>query len=691
MLPVKSFYARSLLSLSLATVSVASAATSYVIFSQGRVLSGGGRSNANSQSVAGEPNGKRQAAAMAIENLGPNDDWERILAGVPTAALGECFNSLSDRFWRENAMAPKIIEKAFERIAAEKGAAVSASDALSLIRSLPIAGQEDQVLLRVAFGGFFKHSRPNGTELSILLRETSRPQALSVLAAYISSLEIKKADEARGIAQELFQSAGLALDETLKGQIDSVVVQCFGERGNITPVLTALNAIKDSRERSKALSQIGIYLRAIRPESLDALIISLAETNIEDAVRLSFACGVEHGNTWKLLNRLPEQARLSFQRRYCAALSEKNPLEAMDFANVVAATELPSDAASVLCVSLLAAGGGTVTHWLSTLSPENSAHVLDQALAPLNVRTPLPDVKSALAWLSARAAFPGTLPDRAADLFTQLSKSMDRGALLELASKLPSKERDKAIEKVFFGNMSIVTELADDPNAALGLIETLPETIRSKVRLNALCSYGCRDPESALRIATETGGDPDKQKVINYLLGRPDSDVSLSVKKDLLIQHLSTLSTDGDALYNGLAYFMSQYGEIDPLGGVNTCKSLPAGPIQNAAMQSLARSWSRTDPVPASEWIASLPAGTARDLAVRELVANALNDPEGALLNARQIANPQLRMDAAWEVIKAWPPGNSEWIYKLTENAGFTASEVAELRNLKGYSVSEGR
>jgi hypothetical protein len=690
MLSVKSFYARSLLSLSLATVSVASAATSYLIFSQSRVLSYGGWSNANSQSAAEEPNGNRQAAAMAIENLGPNDDWERILAGVPTASLGECFNSLSDRFWRENIIAPKIIEKAFERIAAEKGAAVSASDALSLIRSVPIAGQEDQVLLRVAFGGFFKHSRPNRTELSILFRETPRPQALSVLAAYISSLEIKQADEARSIAQELFQSAGLALDETLKGQIDSVVVQCFGERGDITPVLTALNGIKDSLERSKTLSQIGIYLRAIRPKSLDLLILSLAETNVEDAVRLSFACGVEHANTWKLLNRLPEEARLSFQRRYCAALSEKNPLEATDFANVVAATELPGDAASVLCVSLLAASDGTVIRWLSTLSPGDSAHVLDEALAPLNVRTPLPDVKSAQAWLSARAAFPGTLPDRAADLFAQLSKSMDRGALLELASKLPPKERDKAIEKVFAGNMSIVTELADDPSAALGLIETLPETIRSKVRLNALYRYGCRDPESALRIATETGGDPDKQKVIDYLLGRPDSDVSLSVKKDLLIQHLSTLSTDGGAL-NGLAYFMSEYGDIDPLGGVNTCKTLPAGPIQNAAMQSLARSWSRTDPVPASEWIASLPAGTARDLAVRELVANALNDPEGALLNARQIANPQLRMDAAREVVKAWPPSNSEWIYKLTENAGFTASEVAELRNLKGYSVSEGR
>jgi hypothetical protein len=80
--------------------------------------------------------------------------------------------------------------------------------------------------------------------------------------------------------------------------------------------------------------------------------------------------------------------------------------------------------------------------------------------------------------------------------------------------------------------------------------------------------------------------------------------------------------------------------------------------------------------VSASDWIATMPAGRERDSAVRELVSNAVDDPEIALLNANAIGDRKLRLEAAQEVIKLWEPRNASWLRGIARDAGFSETEL---------------
>jgi NADH dehydrogenase/NADH:ubiquinone oxidoreductase subunit G len=221
-------------------------------------------------------------------------------------------------------------------------------------------------------------------------------------------------------------------------------------------------------------------------------------------------------------------------------------------------------------------------------------------------------------------------------------------------------------------------DFSNNPEATLSRIENLPQKEKGAIDVPYLFKdYARLQPAEALELARKKGTPETLQNVVGAIV-KENSNASLQERQQILLDHLaSTGNANGnDKLVDTL---MQQFGQRDPAAGIKTCDSVPEGPLREAAVTSLARSWSALDPVAASEWMAQMPEGRPRDLAVRQLVAKASDDPEMALLNAKAISNPALRMEASREVMNAWRALNPDRILEFARAAGFSKEEIAAL------------
>lgn len=246
-----------------------------------------------------------------------------------------------------------------------------------------------------------------------------------------------------------------------------------------------------------------------------------------------------------------------------------------------------------------------------------------------------------------------------------------------MVSGFSPEKRDEAFSAVYQLDIYDVDQLALDPGSVLSSLNLAPLGVRNQVLGQALARLANWDVNKALTIAKDHAEDSLIAQVLKA--GVQTYSIPLQDRAGKLLTSLPLLRNESDQIDCVTGLFKS-FGFNDPYEGVKMIGLFPTPVTREAAVLALAQSWSETDPINASEWIAELPPGPTRDKAIRALISQSSDDPERALSNARAIANPELRLIAATEVMRAWNRINPDVALSFAVAAGFSNEEITAIR-----------
>ena len=477
----------------------------------------------------------------------------------------------------------------------------------------------------------------------------------------------------------MWVNAGFPLNESTEVQLSKIAVSVYCNKDDVDGVVALLGNFKGTRlQQEELFAQLGPNMNLANPQRFADLVVHLCNTNPIEAAHFCMVCKVSYTDIQHFAAALQQDGRARFLQTFAGSLGAKNPNESIDFVNAISPDDLPNEATSLVCASLLRCGAGQVTQWLSSKDPGDQASLLDNALTPLDTghNYPFGTTVAAKAWLDLRLKLPTINEKTLHRVFDEIVYQTDEKILFGYINDFPASMKNDALLVAYRASGKLAEEMKIDPKASLNTIQSLPKAISNDVLIDTLVRCAAENPGKAFSLVRETHSEELATRVLDRVLCLPSTTVSLEDKQKML-NEASTLRAVNPEGLSGLGSFMEQCVSANPKQGVDMCNALPQGALKDQAVISLAKAWSTEDPIAASEWMAIMPAGRLRDLAVGQLVPNTTEvDPQISLLNARQIGDPRLRAEAAQKVITTWAHSNREWICNLAKQAGYDQIEI---------------
>jgi hypothetical protein len=436
-------------------------------------------------------------------------------------------------------------------------------------------------------------------------------------------------------------------------------------------------------ENSSRLAATGVHLHSTNLIAFEETLRRLIGRDPTAAAEFCTGWGLDPHELQEILAKVTAKESMAFLRAYCRAIAKESPFEAVSLIRAIPVAAFPRDSLGIICASALRSGSGEVRHWLAGVSARDQAAILDDAYPEIQQLSGFSGRTCARAWLEFRLDLPDPGPG-VFDAFRGLSSESSE-ALMHLAKKMPDKQQKWANGMIrLWQTTTLENAFLSDPTATWVQIQEMPSSERKEMRPDLLFSrYAEQNPREAWQFARHIPDSEIQDSVVLTIVGSV-SQLPLSERRRIAFEHLSQIDQARGALV--VSALMKCYAEEDPWAGSLAVTELANSPVRDAAIAALAKSWSQLDAAAASDWIAQLPAGRSRDLAVRELTSNSIDDPEVALQNVANINNAQLRNEAARTVFAAWNSLNPAWIAELARKAGFSESEIA----IFGTSLAAG-
>jgi hypothetical protein len=343
--------------------------------------------------------------------------------------------------------------------------------------------------------------------------------------------------------------------------------------------------------------------------------------------------------------------------------------------------ELPKTATGAVARGLMVTGdSGGLETWMQGLDATERANLWDQAIG---VR---PSATEARLYLDKR---PRDVPPNI-------------WALSSAASALPDAEADE------------VLQLVDDAKGPAANVKQQARTLIASRRLSALITDA---PEKVSEFLTAVR-DEDRERVIEEVLYKGAEREVAAVRQwadecqDIALRaRIENKIAENEIKFGDFAQVEKRvFGLLQVGASPQACvpvfnqlvtaygsesakvtaliQRLPAGELRDQMTVSFVQKWAESDPASASEWIAQLPPGRGRDLAVRELVISSRDDPARALANAAGIEDEKTRLEAARLVLRVWRDVDPAQAAALLPTAGFPATDLPALRAALGVEPS---
>ncbi|MES2571808.1 MAG: hypothetical protein V4710_17365 [Verrucomicrobiota bacterium] len=146
-----------------------------------------------------------------------------------------------------------------------------------------------------------------------------------------------------------------------------------------------------------------------------------------------------------------------------------------------------------------------------------------------------------------------------------------------------------------------------------------------------------------------------------------------------------------EGLMHQLGMFVYYEARFDRPQAAVFLDGLPEGVTKASAIEAFAKEWVKEDPARASDWIATLPPSSNRDLALKELIIAAEDDPEMAFANSAAIGDQEIRRTAASAVVDRWKSLNPDAISPLIQASPLSAEDKTVLiQRLTAPASSKG-
>ena len=268
----------------------------------------------------------------------------------------------------------------------------------------------------------------------------------------------------------------------------------------------------------------------------------------------------------------------------------------------------------------------------------------------------------------------------------QLGERDPAAGLARLAALAPDFKGGK--DDLMLATFVLSEAARKDPAAAIAAVDGLPETLRPQALSAALVGWAQKEPVAALAWGVANGVDLNDARIYVFNGGdfggawRPLSMVAFEHDRAGTLDWLRAqpASTERDAMLRngmwsgGFDEKLQIYAELTPPGQAAAAgefvewstrngdfsqsepwvKSLPAGEARQAAIRALASSQTSTAPdhidMIADDW----PAGPDRDAALRGVASSLYNDPPRALGFARRVSDPAARESTFDRIARQW-------------------------------------
>lgn len=567
-----------------------------------------------------------------------------------------------------------LLRRTFSSIAAKKGGLHACSEAIRLIYSRNIPDELKRRAFSVALCGAVSFSPPTAEEFGDLLRLLSRNDALQCIDAFATWAAGGSAQQLQ-IGTEAWVASGQVLDSRAVDDLKAVAARSLAINGFLEDAFSAVLSVRDEKIRQCAWDDVAAILQLADVKQRTQFISRLASLETNAAIRVCTNSTFEISTLPDIIQSLHEKDRDQFIRDYLISLRLKTPLVAADVAQVLRGPQLGPGNASLLCSMLVKAGNAPLNDWLSELGVTQRAQLLDEVMKTSDSTGEFDSSEASETWIRARSAIPGG-EDTIIRALSRV-RGIKRRLMHPMVSGFSPEKRDEAFSAVYQLDIYDVDQLALDPGSVLSSLNLAPLGVRNQVLGQALARLANWDVNKALTIAKDHAEDSLIAQVLKA--GVQTYSIPLQDRAGKLLTSLPLLRNESDQIDCVTGLFKS-FGFNDPYEGVKMIGLFPTPVTREAAVLALAQSWSETDPINASEWIAELPPGPTRDKAIRALISQSSDDPERALSNARAIANPELRLIAATEVMRAWNRINPDVALSFAVAAGFSNEEITAIR-----------
>lgn len=238
----------------------------------------------------------------------------------------------------------------------------------------------------------------------------------------------------------------------------------------------------------------------------------------------------------------------------------------------------------------------------------------------------------------------------------------------------PSYYRDKLMERALLGMNK------KDPAAAQAWIDALPE---GEVRKSAQLTLDLADASPEMRMM-ERRGTTEGQGPMSKEEKETLTNATFRALADDLPEATRRITDWPPGPARDVALATAAEGAMkngDARQTLDWAAALPEESQRAAAYAGIAKGWTASDPVAASEWVAALPSGGLRESAVGSFAAAiAEKDPEAGLQWAASLQNSGDRMQRLGEVVETWKTKDAAAAARAVQNLpGLAASERSQL------------
>jgi hypothetical protein len=406
-----------------------------------------------------------------------------------------------------------------------------------------------------------------------------------------------------------------------------------------------------------------------------------------------------------LVKSLPKKIKEELARRLCkrvlnGTLAEIEKVLAC-FPNPA---ELPTDIAANLSVAISLLGAQQLNGWLEKLDTKQRSQVFEQIGNLRFAQLHRPAESQVQMWELRLDNILNT-----ASVRTELAAQFEKLSLLvsldcngpqslpvlqTIANELRGKEgaKEREIRETILKRFYSIKWESEGSESLVAVIQNSPASGRSTDQDIARHVLVIRNRERAQQLQRETSDPALALQLDENLIEFPDLSQTYAQNLDAIRAHLPKTQlgeiTPGTA--KAVEKFVGMTGYLNRPMAVTLINDLPEGDLRQNMMKVLASNWSKDDPVGASEWLATLPASSARDIAINELVEASHDDPEMGLANAVAITDPVLRLKSATSVVSRWKDVNSSFIEDLVYSSSLSSEEKGVLaKTIKATAAAE--
>lgn len=372
--------------------------------------------------------------------------------------------------------------------------------------------------------------------------------------------------------------------------------------------------------------------------------------------------------------------RAEFVSQYLKTSTRQSPQVAADLAEAIPPSELPVDTRSQMIGELLRSGGGRVSNWLASLPMQERAKSLNEAGHMLKKRVPGPFAELSNDWLTSAIGTDGidkklyAAAARSAAWHVPLEKALSYANLAAIEDRAQIQSNAYSVE--------VNRHLNEGVPGVLRIFESVPAELRAEVSQRAILPLLVLKPDSAVELYAATSDPGVKTRMEDFMIAFPASgSIPLDKKTGWIQERLKDPRFSGQAS-SVLNSYIEQLRLKNPSTAIEFANSLPESKLKDAAIRDMARNWAYSDPASASEWVAEMPRGIARDGALTELIKASRDEPQISFVNATGITDNKLRMDAAAAVVNWWKNKDPKVIQELLTQSQLSSEDKQALMKL---------